>query len=166
MFNNNDKQEIAIYIPEGMEFDDVFISAGIGKTEIENIIANKINLDIGIGDTKIQNIISKQETKINGGIGRLQISSGELNNLKLDTGVGEASIAAKITGDAKFDNGIGKTKIEVQGNKEDYAVKVSTGIGSITIDNEKCKDDNTYGDGDNKIVVDGGIGNVEIDFFN
>ena len=40
------------------------------------------------------------------------------------------------------------------------------GLGKATINGNNVKDDNTYGNGINKIDINGGIGNIEINFKN
>jgi len=66
---------ITIYIPEELKFNEVEISTGVGETNIEALEVEEFQLDMGVGSVNIGELISKKTTKINGGVGRLEISS-------------------------------------------------------------------------------------------
>ena len=163
-FQRNNVGELIIYIPNDLEFDRVKINTGAGKIDIEKITTKKLSLEIGAGETKIEELNVTDEAKIDGGAGKVTILSGKINNLDLDMGVGSSEVNSELKGDSDIDAGIGELKINVNAPKEDYNIKVSKGIGNITIDGKTVSDDTTYGDGENDIRIDGGIGNIKIDF--
>jgi len=164
-FFKGKNQEIIIYIPEGIEFENVYINSGVGKAYIESLHTEQIDLHMGVGDVRIKELNSKENTKIDGGVGRLEIQSGYIGNLNLNSGVGECIINTKLTGNSKIDNGIGKVRLDIDGNIKDYTIKTKKGIGTITINREKCIDNYSYGSGNNKIDISGGIGEVEITIY-
>ena len=83
--------------------------------------------------------------------------------MDLDTGIGEVNIRAQITGKSKIDTGIGKTNLTLMGNKDDYQCTIDRGIGDLKIDNEKISN-GKYGNGQNLIDFEIGIGAVNINF--
>ena len=64
----------------------------------------------------------------------------------------------------KINAGIGNLELNIQDNKENYTIKADKGIGYIKRDGKEVADDVTYGDGENNIKIDGGIGSIKIDF--
>lgn len=163
-FQKNNSGELIIYIPNDLEFDKVKINTGAGKIDIQKINTKKLSLEIGAGETKIEELNVKDEAKIDGGAGKVTILSGKINNFDLDMGVGSVEVNSELKGRSDIDSGIGELRININAPKEDYNIKVSKGIGNITIDGKGISDDTTYGDGENDIKVDGGIGNIKIDF--
>lgn len=163
VFKNN-SGELIIYIPEDLEFDKVKICTGAGKISIEKISTRRLSLEIGAGETQIRELEVKDKADIDGGAGKVTILSGVINDLDLDMGVGKVEINAKLIGNTDIEAGIGELKVNINAPKEDYKIKASKGIGSITIDREKISDDVVYGNGENYIKIDGGIGNIIVDF--
>lgn len=163
-FSKNNRGEVIIYIPNNLEFDRLKINTGAGKIDIEKIATRNLSLEIGAGETKIEELNVTNKAKIDGGAGKVSILSGTINNLDLDMGVGAVELNAKLEGDTDIDAGIGELDININASKEDYRIKAEKGIGNITIDGKGVSNDTVYGDGENYLKIDGGIGNIKIKF--
>ena len=164
MFLNNNKGDLIVYIPENIEFEKVKINAGAGKIEIQDINTKNLYLELGAGETKIEKLNVINNCKIESGAGRVSILSGNINDLNLDMGVGEFNVTSVITGDSKINAGIGNLELNMQANRENYKIKADKGLGSIKIDEKEVLDGAVYGDGENTIKIDGGIGTIKINF--
>ena len=164
LFSENNKGDLVVYIPENIKFEKVKINAGAGKIQIENINTKNLYLELGAGETIIEKLNVTDDCKIESGAGKVSILSGFIRNLNLDMGIGEFNVTSDITGNSKINAGIGNLELNIQGNKENYAIKADKGIGSIKVDGKEVADDVTYGDGENTIKIDGGIGAIKIDF--
>ena len=164
LFSGNDKGDLVVYIPENLEFEKVKINAGAGKIQIENLNTKNLYLELGAGETIIEKLDVTEECKIESGAGKVNILSGTINELNLDMGVGKFEVTAAIIGNSKINAGIGELELNIQDNKENYAIKAEKGIGTIKIDGKEVSDDVTYGNGKNTIKIDGGIGNINVDF--
>ncbi|MBQ2836377.1 MAG: DUF4097 family beta strand repeat protein [Clostridia bacterium] len=105
-----------------------------------------------------------EKVKINVGVGKVTISSGTINDLDFDMGIGEANITANLVGKNEINAGVGELNIKLQGEKDSYKVKADKGIGSIKIDGKEISNGEVYGDGENQIDIDGGIGSINIKF--
>ncbi len=162
-WGNSNEEELIVYIPENIEFEKANIQTGAGIVNIEEIKTKKIKLNLGAGETIINNIIS-DNVDINGGVGKFTIENGIMHDLDFDLGVGETTINAKITGNNKIDTGIGRLKLNIDGNIEDYKLKVEKGIGNIKLNGKQVSNNTTIGDGENVIDIDGGIGEIVINF--
>ena len=165
--NNNMSSNLIIYIPEDMiAIDETKIQTGAGKINIENLNTQSLYFELGAGDAYIENVIATGETKIDGGVGKTELKSCEINNLKANLGMGEFTFSGKLTGKSKIDSGVGAINIDLIDNKNNYKIDVSKGLGNVTLDGQKLETDRVYGIGENYLDIDGGIGEIKIDFEN
>lgn len=153
---------IKISVPEGT-LQKLDIDAGAGTITIRKINASDLKIDQGAGTITIDNS-NFSKADINGGAGEIVINDSTLNNLDLDCGVGKVSIAALLRGKSDIDCGVGELNLTLLDYKSEYKVIASKGIGSIQIDGTSYKNDITYGEGDNTIKIDGGVGAINISF--
>lgn len=152
---------VILHIPENIILSDVKISTGIARVKIDGLKTIKLDIDAGVGNVTLNNIVS-EKTEINGGEGKFEINSSVLRNLDFDCGIGTTKISGYIKGKNEINCGIGKVEVELLNGKENYTIETETGIGTITINGEKCSSDSKYGNGENYIRVDGGIGSTVI----
>ena len=155
---------VTLSIPEGFVFDNATIETGAGKVEIDTLSSDILKLFLGAGEAEIKNLTANSRADIDGGAGELKIDGGLLCNLDLDMGVGELTLKSRIEGQSRIDYGIGETKLTLLGNREDYKIEIDKGIGEARVAGESMRDDSVYGDGGNRIEIDGGIGPMGIEF--
>lgn len=162
---NNVESNLIIYLPKDITLiDETNIETDAGKINIEWLYTKKLSLELGAGEVCIKNIVVTDNSNIDGGIGKTELVNCSLNNLKADLGVGEFNFNGTLTGKNEINSGIGITNIELTNQKEDYTINASKSLGSITIDGEKIETDRIYGSGNNYLDIDGGIGEIKIDF--
>ena len=164
--NNNDSESnLIIYIPEDMiAIDETNIETGAGKINIEKLNTQSLYLELGAGDVHIENVIATGETKIDGGVGKTELNSCEINNLKVNLGMGEFIFSGKLTGKSEIDSGVGAIRIKLMDDKGNYKINVSKGLGNVTLDGQKLETDRVYGTGENYLDIDGGVGEIKIEF--
>lgn len=163
--NNDNASELIIYIPEDMiALDETKIETGAGKINIERLNTQSLYLELGAGDVYIKNLNVTQEAKIDGGVGRTELNSCEVNNLKANLGMGEFVFSGKLTGKNEVDSGVGAININLLDSSANYTIDVSKGIGAVTLDGQKLEMDRVYGTGENYLDIDGGIGEIKINF--
>ena len=75
-------------------------------------------------------------------------------------GAGKFYFSGSLHGNNKIEQGIGELILDLNGN--DYTIKASKGLGSITINGEDYSKDASVGEGVNDIKIDGGIGSIII----
>lgn len=163
--NNNKESNLIIYIPRDMiAIDETKIETGAGKINIEKLNTQSLYLELGAGDVYIKNLTVTKEAKIDGGLGRTELKSCEINNLKANLGMGDFVFYGKLTGKNEIDSGVGAIDIDLMDNKGNYKINVSKGLGNVTLDGQKLEMDRVYGTGENYLDVDGGIGEIKIEF--
>lgn len=158
---SNINPSITLYIPEGMTFKETKIEMGAGLTNIESLNTDNLELELGAGQVLINNCIAKQ-SDIDCGAGKVEIKNANLADLELNTGIGECSFNGYILGNSEIECGIGKLILDLEGGKDLYSIKANHGIGAITINGEKVQENETVGSGENKIKIEGGIGEIQI----
>lgn len=163
IFNDDIDSHIIVTVPENYYFEKVKIEAGSGEINISDIQTKEFDMDVGAGNVTISNILTEKKTDIDGGAGKVVIKDSNLNNLDLDVGVGEFQILnTKILEDSNIDAGIGKLEINLKGDLKDYRIIPERGLGSFTIQGNEIENNKIYGEGNNKIDINAGIGKVEI----
>lgn len=160
--NSNSNSNLIVQIPEDAEFKSVKIETGAGEISIEEISTEELSLEIGAGKVEIQKLNVTKKAEIDGGAGKVDILSGEMNNLDLDMGVGKFAMTTKLTGNNKIDAGVGKLDINLTDEAENYTIKADNGIGAIKFNGRTVINEAVYGSGDSMIDIDGGIGSIDI----
>ena len=85
-----------------------------------------------------------------------------VNNLNLNVGVGNCNISAILKGNSVIEAGVGQLNIDLLDSIDNYKIKLTKGIGDITINDTKITDNNTFGNGNKNISLVGGIGPISI----
>lgn len=155
---------VILSIPEGFVFDSAKIDTGAGEVEIDSLSSDVLKLSLGAGKAEIKNLTANSHADIDGGAGELTIDGGRLCNLELDMGVGELAIKSRIEGQSQLDYGIGETKLTLLGDRADYKIELDKGIGEAELEGNSIGDNSVYGSGENRIKIDGGIGELRITF--
>ena len=163
-FSGNNEGNLIVYIPQNLEFEEVKIDAGAGKITIESLNTKNLKFVLGAGGAEIDNLNVTKDCEIDGGAGNINILSGIINNLDLDMGIGEVNLAATLEGKNDINAGIGNLNIMLQGNKEKYEIKTKQGLGSVKVDGREMENNQVFGDGENYIEIDGGMGSIKVDF--
>ena len=160
--NKKEGNTIIIYIPENKEFNEIDFDAGAGDISIETLTTKDFSFSIGAGKVEINKLNISNEAEIDGGAGKVDILSGEIRNLDLDMGIGEFNLNTKLLGNNNIEQGMGKLTIRLTDNMQNYTIKTVKGMGSITIDGEEAQNNATYGNGQNIVNIEGGMGAIEI----
>lgn len=106
-----------------------------------------------------------EKVAISGGAGSIYIESLRTKSLEMALGVGETKIDALETDDAKISTGIGEVVINLMSSSSQYEIRVDKGLGDITFNGSSVSKNSTIGNGDKKLSVSGGIGDIKITTF-
>ncbi len=155
---------LTIYIPANTTFENISICTGAGKMTAEQLSADTVDLELGAGEVSITSLSASEKADIEGGAGKVTIRGGALHDLDMDMGVGQLNLTSELTGDCAFDLGIGESNITVLGDREQYALDIEKGIGTVRVDGQTVSETNTKEKGSNRLEVNGGIGAINLQF--
>lgn len=164
-FNTSDLV-LKISLPSTSNFKTVKVEMGAGQTHITNLNTDILDLNLGAGKNLLEKLEVNTQTKIESGAGLTEILAGTLNNVDFDLGVGKVFINASILGNSKIECGVGAVELNLIGNQEIYQLNVEKGIGSINVANKIYNNDDTIGNGNNHLKIEGGIGSIKVEFTN
>lgn len=155
---------VVLNIPDGFVFDEVSMETGAGQVNIDSLCADVLALSLGAGEVEIENLTANDRADIEGGAGEMTIDGGLLHNLNLDMGVGELTLKSRIEGNSRLNFGVGEAELTLLGSREDYRIDLDKGICDAKLEGQTMHDDSVYGNGRNRIEIDGGIGEINITF--
>ena len=156
--------QVTLMIPDNFTFDKAAVSTGAGTVKIDTLSSQRLSLDLGAGEVDIGTLTATTRASINSGAGELRIGGGELAGLDLNIGVGEADLESRLTGNCSIDYGVGELNLTLTGTPDDYCITLDKGVGKATLDGAKMSDDVVYGGGEASIEIDGGVGDMKIEF--
>ncbi len=164
IYSLNRNRKIEITVPEDFLFERVEIDSGASDINGDSIKAKQLELDIGAGSVKFENLLVNDKTEIDCAAGEFSLKSGSLANLDFSLGIGNAKLTSAITSDSSIESGVGELELSLKGDKADYTLGVETGIGVFTVDSQRVRGESTIGNGETKIDIKGGVGNVTVNF--
>lgn len=153
---------LVLYVRDDMVFDDVQIAVGAGGLNIEELVTEKLDLELGAGRVAIGRLYVSEKARIDGGAGTIEITEGNVNGLDMELGAGKMSARLKLGGTCEVDSGVGRLELELVGSSDDYRIELDKGIGSVTLDGRDLDDGAVWGEGATRVHIDTGIGAVEI----
>lgn len=162
-WNNPKSGKITITVPKEEDLEELKIDSGAGKINIEDITSDILKIEQGAGVVEIKNSFFSK-TKIDGGAGEMKITGSTLHNLDLDAGVGKVKISGNILGQSKIECGIGEIELLLYEQEENYRLTFEKGLGSMKLKGEEVSKNHVYGNGENAIDLEGGIGSMSVDF--
>ena len=146
-------------------FNDIKITGGAGNIKISDIEANKVKFELGAGDVTIDNLTVLGAFNLRGGAGNINILNSYLTDSEIELGMGNFTANTTFKGYTDIDMGMGNLKIKLLDSADNYAYEIDKGLGSVKLFGEtisKKELDTRIGTGKTVIVVNGGIGNIEI----
>ena len=156
--------DLIIYLREDVKFDDVKIEVGAGTLHIESLDTKQLDLNLGAGKSQISNLVVHDHARINGGAGKVDLHDANLQDAEIKLGVGKTDIRAKLTGRSKIESGVGKLDLDLLGEERDYRITIDKGLGSVHLGSQSLDDGAVYGDGNNYVDIETGVGAVDIRF--
>lgn len=160
---NKDECVVTLTIPE-LKLEEADIDTGAGILNVRDLCVNILEIDLGAGESYFDNVSVSESADINGGAGNIEISNCSFASLDFDIGMGNVEISAYLLGNSDIDCGVGALDMTLLGKPEDYSIDVNKGIGDFRIGESSVPDGSIVGSGDNRIKIDSGIGDVNVEF--
>lgn len=158
------KSHTTVYLPEDFTAKLVELDTGAGNVTIEDLATETLMLNAGAGNIKGSNVLANG-VEIDGGVGNITLSKVLFKDANINSGVGNLKLSGQLVGENKIDGGVGSVHLNLNGEEEDYNIKVESGIGKIRLNGEKISREYQSRKGtDNSIYVNAGLGDVRINF--
>lgn len=162
IIKKNSKSKVIIYIPENISILNTNIESGAGKINIESLTTDKIEFELGAGNVAVDNLVVNDKADIQGGAGNMEISNSTLKDLELEIGVGNVELNTELLGSTNIECGVGNLELSLTGSEDDYKININKGVGNAKINGENIDNGKTFGDGENKITIEGGVGSIKV----
>lgn len=161
---NTESSAVEITVPKEFSFDSVTVSTGAGNITFESLFCKDLDLDFGAGNIEFGFLKVTDDFDVESGVGKLTVKDGEISDADLSLGVGNCSIRARFTGDNSIEAGVGDLDLVLLGGEELYTVEAEVGIGEFRADGKKVDSEETFGNGPTKLEIEGGIGQIKVEF--
>lgn len=146
--STNGGEELTVYLPENVKYQEFTVDAGAGVLEIDDINAEKVCINAGAGEFNVHH---------------MDVKEAEVN-----LGMGESEITGKVSGDMTLDVGMGELIFYVEGNKDEFDYDLSCGLGSLEVEGVYTiggmGDKEIDNHADKEMEISCGMGNVEVYF--
>lgn len=153
------KYFIRIYLPD-IIFEKLSIKSGVGEINIDKFSCNYLLIENGAGKLRMRDVAILDNVKLSSGVGKSDIIHSNFNNAELNLGVGKFSFNGTLSGKTDVSVGVGSVELTLD-DINNYKMFVNKGVGSITLSGNSVSN-GVYGNGNNIINVDGGVGSLSI----
>lgn len=151
-----------LYIEE-ISTKNLTVKSSSGRVHMEEVSLGEFHLDSGSGRVEIVDS-ALGETDIQSGSGRVEFRNVSGNNATIRSGSGRVEFTGRLLGNTKIDSGSGRVSLKLQGNKEDYRIRVNSGSGNFYLDGKKYNDLETGVNKEGDIYIVSGSGRFCLDF--
>lgn len=156
------RMNVTVTVPTGYAFNDVDVEFGAGKLVVRTLRTATLDLELGAGSANFDNVYVTESAAIKEGAGELAIKDGSIANLRLQCGAGATRVVCALTGQSRIDAAVGAVDLEFKGREADYTVAFQMGLGACYYNNEKIAKSGSFGDGANRVDINGGFGVMRV----
>ena len=172
---------VKVYVPESVKLRNSEIRISAGACNIDGLWAERLLVavsagslrgvdirvdefisNISAGECRIESLITKKATA-SISAGELHIAGVYANQFQLEQSAGAAFISGDILDRGKFDCGIGRIEVELEGRPlNKYEISVEVDIGSVSVNGNRYSGNvkTSLGSGDSKIELNCNVGEI------
>lgn len=181
-FFSSNKAVVTVEVPSDIYLNKIRIQSGSGKVFLDDVEGKDLILDSGSGRI-VANRVNVEQTDIDSGSGRVEFNDSNLGKLSCDSGSGRITMnrvssydvimesgsgSVVYKGDMKgrcnIRSGSGSISFTLNGEKDNYRIRVDKGSGSFKVDGVSKKDGEFGNEIDGVLLVNSGSGSVKINF--
>ncbi|MEG1457888.1 MAG: DUF4097 family beta strand repeat-containing protein [Acetivibrio sp.] len=155
---------ITITLPKDFVANTCDIDAGTGSVTLNNLETNELYLEAGTGSIE-GNHLTARFLDLECGTGSIDFRNVSFLGSDIEVGTGSVSIRGRMQGQNVIECGVGSTYLQLEDSQDAYHLAIEKGLGSITINGSSYSSVNSNSaNASNSLSIEGGIGNVSIDF--
>lgn len=152
--------EITVTVPE-RQFDEVKIELNAGEFYADDIITDKLIIEMDAGEAAFNNISAISDSNITINAGECTFNNSVLNNSEINMDAGEMIFnECKLTGENEINLDFGEISMLLLGKRSDYELEINNDLGEVNV--EQLNDESVNPIGTIKINLD--LGECNIDF--
>lgn len=166
IFGDRFEPDIVITLPKDFTAEDIRMDLGAVRLEAHSLRSETGSFRIGTGEAYIEQLEVTKYSNFEVGAGYMEIGRAELRNITVDTGVGYFNLEGTVTGESKVDCGVGKVRMDLDGDIEGYSYDIETGIGNVKVNGKNyfgSIDRNAQKESLGSFDMECGIGNITLE---
>lgn len=131
-------KELTLYLPEGMELEEVMIDTVSADVNVSELSAEKTNIDTTSGDIIVEDVIFSEQAKFDTTSGDITAKFMAAKNIEADSTSGDVQITTKEASDMiSLDTVSGDMELTIAGAKK---VELDSTSGEIKLSAAKAPD--------------------------
>lgn len=161
---NTNNCVLTLTVPEGTKLKAIDISTNVGNAEINRISAQSINIDSDVGDCTILEC-KFERTELESNVGDINAKNSELGTVTGSSDVGDVSIINCGFGDLDIESDVGDVDIVSSDSLENYDINLNSDIGEVHFNNNGYKKNFTQsGNSGYKVKVTTDVGSISLEY--
>ncbi len=131
---NDAAVEIIVTIPE-RHFKEVKLSLNAGEFYADDIITDKLTIDMDAGEAVLNNISAITASDITINAGTCTLNNSVLNESEINMDAGEMIFEeCKLTGENDINLDFGEISMTLIGKRSDYELEIENDLGEVNVD--------------------------------
>lgn len=126
--------EITVTVPE-RQFDEVKIELNAGEFYADDIITDKLIIEMDAGEAVFNNISAISDSNITINAGECTFNNSVLNESEINMDAGEMIFEeCKLTGENDINLDFGEISMMLLGKRSDYELEINNDLGEVNVD--------------------------------
>ncbi len=126
--------EITVTVPE-RQFDEVKIELNAGEFYADDIITDKLIIEMDAGEAVFNNISAISDSNITINAGECTFNNSILNDSEVNMDAGEMIFEeCKLTGENDINLDFGEISMMLLGKRSDYELEINNDLGEVNVD--------------------------------
>ena len=131
---NDIAAEVIVTVPE-RQFDEVKLDLNAGEFYADDIITDKLIIEMDAGEAVFNNISAISESDITINAGECTFNNSVLNESEINMDAGEMIFEeCKLTGENDINLDFGEISMNLLGKRSDYELEINNDLGEVNVD--------------------------------
>lgn len=163
------KCSITLFLPADYKYSEFNVEFGAGLLEIDNILANDVELEVGAGQLLVS-YLEADSLDASVGMGDLQIDNMTVGSFSGEIGVGQLMVNGSIGRDAAIECSMGNAQLDLAGRYEDFNYTLEASMGNVDIGHNSysgiAREQNIHNNAGKDMALTCEMGNISVFFTN
>lgn len=156
------RMSVTITVPRDALLENIDMNADVGDIKIKDIQTQQFTCEADVGNVDVKRA-KLGTTDISADVGNVDIRETELADTQIEASVGNVDMKGVTLQNTDISADLGNVKVDVNGNKKEYALDLEAEMGNIKVDGNRYHS-RVQTEGKNQLRVNGSMGNVSVDF--